>query len=199
MSAVLTANWWAVALRGVAAITFAAVILLMPQPTLAALILLFAAYLATDGLLAILAGARGAARRGARWRMLILEGAVNLGLAGVVVVWPAISAVPFLHVVGAWAIVTGALLLAAAHRLSGPHGGRALALAGAVSAAWGAAANTAAWYYGGELEGTEAWLAAYAVLFGAAILVVAYRLRSLRQPFDGARHSPSAGAPMGRN
>ena len=110
--------------------------------------------------------------------MLILEGAVNLGLAGVIAVWPAISAVAFLHVVGAWAVVTGALLLAAARRLSGPHGGRALALAGAVSAAWGAAAYTAAWYYGGELEGTGFWLAAYATLFGATILVLAYRLRS---------------------
>src|SRR5260221_8801015 len=174
MSAVLRANWRALALRGLAGIAFAAVILAMPQPTLAALILLFATYLAADGLLVILAGAR-AARRGARWRMrmLILEGAVNLGLAGVIAVWPAISAVAFLHIVGAWAIVTGALLLAAAHRLSGPHGGRALALAGAVSAAWGAAANTAAWYYGGELEGTGFWLAAYAILFRATLPVLA--------------------------
>jgi uncharacterized membrane protein HdeD (DUF308 family) len=178
MSAVLAANWWAVALRGLAGIAFAAVILTMPRPTLAALVLLFAAYLAADGLLAILAGAR-AARRGARWRMLILEGAVNLGLAGGIAVWPAVSAVAFLHIVGAWAVVTGALLLAAAHRLSGPHGGRALALAGAISAAWGAAANTAAWYYGGELEGTGFWLAAYAILFGATILVLARRLRSV--------------------
>jgi uncharacterized membrane protein HdeD (DUF308 family) len=188
MSAVLTANWWAVALRGLAAITFAAVILLMPQPTLAALILLFAAYLTADGLLAILVGAR-AARRGARWRMLILEGAINLGLAGVVLVWPAISAVPFLHLVGAWAIITGALLLAAARRLSGPHGGWALALAGATSAAWGAAANTAAWYFGGELPGTTAWLAAYAILFGATILVLAHRLRGARSA-RVSRHRP---------
>src|SRR5258708_33777187 len=111
MSAVLTANWRAMALRGLAGIAFAAVILAMPQPTLAALILLFATYLAADGLLAILAGAR-AARRGARWRMLILEGAVNLGLAGVNAVWPAISAVAFLHILAAWAIVTGPPLLA---------------------------------------------------------------------------------------
>src|SRR5258708_1331526 len=156
MSAVLTANWWAVALRGLAGIAFAAVILAMPQPTLAALILLFATYLAADGLLAILAGAR-AARRGARWRMLILEGAVNLGLAGVIAVWPAISAVAFLHIVGAWAIVTGALLLAAAHRLSGPHGGRALALAGAVSAGWGADDYTASCIYGGRNDVHYYW------------------------------------------
>jgi uncharacterized membrane protein HdeD (DUF308 family) len=179
MSAVLAANWWAVALRGLAAIAFAVVVLLMPPPTLASLILLFAAYLAADGLLAILAGAR-AARRGARWWMLVLEGAINLGLAGVVVVWPAISAIPFLHLVGAWAIVTGALLLAAARRLSGPEGGRALALAGAVSAAWGVAAISAGWYKGGRLDGTDGWLAAYAVLFGATVLVLAYRLRGTR-------------------
>ena len=62
MSAVLTANRWAVALRGLAAIVFVIVILLMPQPTLASLVLLFAAYLAADGLFAILSGARAAGR-----------------------------------------------------------------------------------------------------------------------------------------
>src|SRR5260370_32013905 len=105
MSAVLTANWWAVALRGLAGIAFAAVILAMPQPTLAALILLFATYLAADGLLAILAGAR-AARRGAPRPMLILEGAVNLGLAGVIAASPALSPCAFLHILRASPIVT---------------------------------------------------------------------------------------------
>src|SRR3982074_2830868 len=66
MSAALARNWWAVGLRSLVAVAFAiAVILLLPRSTLGALVLLFAAYLAADGALAIGAGRR-AMRRGER-------------------------------------------------------------------------------------------------------------------------------------
>src|SRR3977135_1229286 len=75
--------------------------------------------------------------RGARWWLLVLEGSVNLGVAGVILIWPAIVAVPFLDLASAWAIVTGALMLAAARRLSLAHGQTLLLVAGIVSAGWG--------------------------------------------------------------
>ena len=108
---------------------------------MASFVVLFVAYLAADGLFAILAGAK-AARRGERWWLLIAEGATNLAVAGVVLIWPAIAAVPFLHLASAWAIATGALMLAAARRLARSHGRWLLALAGVVSAAWGAVATS---------------------------------------------------------
>jgi uncharacterized membrane protein HdeD (DUF308 family) len=99
--------------------------------------LMFAAYVAADGAFAILAGMR-AAPRGERWRLVILEGATNLAAAAAVLAWPAIAiAAPFVRLACAWAVVTGALLLAAAHRLSGPHGRWVLVLAGVASAGWG--------------------------------------------------------------
>src|SRR5258705_9113826 len=64
MSAGLARNWWAIGLRGAAAILFVIAILCLPSPTIASLVLMFAAYVAADGALAILAGmASGAARR----------------------------------------------------------------------------------------------------------------------------------------
>src|SRR4030081_1361903 len=75
--------------------------------------------------------------RGERWWLLVLEGSVNLGVAGVILIWPAIVAVPFLDLASAWAIVTGALMLAAARRLSLAHGQTLLLVAGIVSAGWG--------------------------------------------------------------
>jgi Short repeat of unknown function (DUF308) len=118
MSAVLARNWWAVGLRSLVAVAFAiAVILLLPRPTLGALVLLFAAYLAADGALAIVAGVR-AMRRGELWQALMFEGAANLMVAGAVLIWPAMAAVAFVPLTSAWAIVTGALLLAAARRLA---------------------------------------------------------------------------------
>jgi hypothetical protein len=88
MSAVLARNWWAVGLRSLVAVAFAiAVILLLPRPTLGALVLLFAAYLAADGALAIVAGVR-AMRRGELWQALMFEGAANLMVGGAVLIWP---------------------------------------------------------------------------------------------------------------
>ncbi len=49
MSALLAQNWWAIALRGVFAIIFGIVALLMPGATMLALVLLFAAYMLVDG------------------------------------------------------------------------------------------------------------------------------------------------------
>ena len=58
----LARNWWAIALRGVAAIVFGALALLLPATTLTGLILLFGAYALSDGLLAVMEEHRGIAR-----------------------------------------------------------------------------------------------------------------------------------------
>src|SRR4051812_31209149 len=52
MSAVLAHNWWAVALRGVFAIIFGVIALLLPGAAIGALVLLFAAYMIVDGIFA---------------------------------------------------------------------------------------------------------------------------------------------------
>jgi hypothetical protein len=49
---------------------------------------------------------------------LIIEGATNLAVAAAVLVWGALAVVPLVSLASGWAIVTGALILAAAHRLS---------------------------------------------------------------------------------
>src|SRR5436190_21226298 len=98
-------NWWAMGLRGVAAILLAITILLLPPQAVAPLVLLFAAYVAADGAFAILAGMR-AARWGYRWAVLILEGSVNLAAAAAVLVWQAVAAVPLVQIASAWARLT---------------------------------------------------------------------------------------------
>ena len=79
MSAGLARNWWTVGLRALFAVVFIIAVLLLPRPTLGALIIMFAAYVAADGALAIVLGLR-AMRRGELWQTLIFEaGAVGLG------------------------------------------------------------------------------------------------------------------------
>ena len=176
MSALLAQNWWAIALRGVFAIIFGIIALLMPGAAMLALVLLFAAYLLVDGIFAIIAAVR-AARRQERWGWLIFEGLVDLVSGGIAIVWPLLTIVAFALLMGAWAIVTGALLLGASYRLNIPHGRWLMALAGAISVIWGVLLII--WPLIGALVLTW-WMAAYALIFGVAMLVLAFRLRSRR-------------------
>jgi len=83
----------------------------------------------------------------------------------------------FALLMGAWAIVTGALLLGASYRLNIPHGRWLMALAGAISVIWGVLLII--WPLIGALVLTW-WMAAYALIFGVAMLVLALRLRGRR-------------------
>jgi uncharacterized membrane protein HdeD (DUF308 family) len=180
MSAGLERNWWVLGLRALFAGMFVIATLLLPTPTLAALILIFIAYVAADGALAIVAAVR-AMRRGEVWQTLIFEGTINLTLAGTLLIWPAVAAVAFVRLTSAWAIVTGAILVGAARRLPLSHGRRTLALAGVVSGVWGAVAAAV----GPSSESTPQtlgwWLIAYALPFGATLLVLAGLLQRRHQ------------------
>jgi hypothetical protein len=106
LNACLARNWWAVGLRGILAVAFGLAVLALPSPTLASLIVWFAAYLAADGIFALLA-ATWAARRAERSLQLIYEGATNLAVAAGVLAWHVIAIVPFFRLASVWAVVTG--------------------------------------------------------------------------------------------
>jgi uncharacterized membrane protein HdeD (DUF308 family) len=173
MSAGVARNWWAIGLRSAAAILFAITILSLPPQAVAPLVLLFAAYVAADGAFAILAGMR-AAQWGYRWPMLILEGSVNLAAAAAVLVWQAVAAVPLVQIASGWAMITGGLLLAAAHRLSGSEGRWILVVAGVVSAGWGA---LVAILGASDTRSMGLWLVGYALIFGGTLVALAGRWR----------------------
>jgi uncharacterized membrane protein HdeD (DUF308 family) len=176
MSALLARNWWVIGLRGLFAIAFGAIALLMPGVTLAALVLLFAAYMLVDGVLAIVAALR-AARRHERWGLLVLEGVVDLIAGGIAFFWPLITIVALIYLTAAWAIVSGALLLAASFRLNIAHGRWLMFFGGAASTVWGIL--LIAWPLAGALV-LVWWLSAYALFFGGALLVLAFQLRRRR-------------------
>jgi uncharacterized membrane protein HdeD (DUF308 family) len=184
MSAALARNWWLIALRGVLAILFGVVAILLPGPTLAALVLLFAAYMVVDGVLAIIAAVR-AARRRERWGWLIFEGVVDLAAAAIAFLFPIATIFAFVLLLGAWAIVSGAMLWAAAFRLNLAHGRWLMAFGGIVSVIWGFLLIL--WPAIGALALTL-WIGAYALIFGVALLVLAFRLRRR------AHEAPPAGA-----
>jgi uncharacterized membrane protein HdeD (DUF308 family) len=180
MSAGLARNWRAVGMRAGLAVLFAITVLLLPRPTLGVLVLTFAAYVAADGAMAIVAGIR-AMRRGELWQTLIFEGAVNISVAGVVLAWPAMAAVAFVRLTSVWAILTGALLLAAARRLSLSHGRWLLALAGVVSGVWGVLAAAVGPSSESTPETIAWWLVGYALPFAVMLLALAGLLQRRHQ------------------
>jgi uncharacterized membrane protein HdeD (DUF308 family) len=180
-SAALARNWPFIGLRSIAAALFGLIVVMLPLPTTASLILLFAAYVAADGACAILAGAR-AAPDGRSW-MLILEGMMNLLVAGAVLVWPeTIIVTPFVDLAGAWAIITGGVMLASARRLSVGNGRWLLVLAGGMSAAWGILAASAGPSSSGSLATIERWLTVYALVFAVTLFILTLRLRHSHLP-----------------
>jgi uncharacterized membrane protein HdeD (DUF308 family) len=65
----LAGNWWALLLRGIAAVLFGLAALFWPGVTLLVLIVFFGAYAMVDGVLAIVAGIWGSeGARGCFWQ-----------------------------------------------------------------------------------------------------------------------------------
>jgi uncharacterized membrane protein HdeD (DUF308 family) len=174
----LTRNWWAVALRGLAGILFGVITFVSPGISLAALVLLFGAYSFADGVLSIVSAVR---RRGAdRWWLLLLQGIVGIGAGVVTLLWPGITAIALLFVVAAWALVGGALQVAAAIRLRKVITGEwLLALGGVLSIALGVLLVL---FPGPGALALVIWIGAYAFVFGILLLVLGFRLRGLRSP-----------------
>lgn len=177
MSSVLANNWWAVALRGVAAVLFGLFALFLTGPTMLSLVLVFGAYMLVDGVFAIVSAVR-AARRHERWILLVLNGVVSLVAAAVALLWPAITVIAFVLIVAAWSMLSGFLALAAALRLNKGHGRIWMAIGGIASIIFGVLLVIA------PLLGAVVltwWIGAYAMVFGVTLLILAFRLRGRRQ------------------
>jgi uncharacterized membrane protein HdeD (DUF308 family) len=158
------------------AIIFGLIALFLPGATILSLVLLFSAYMLVDGIFAIVSAVR-AAHGNRRWGMLLLEGIVDIATGVIAFLWPGLTALAFVLLMGAWAIVSGALMFAAAFRLRRRYGRWWLALGGLASLIFGVLLIAS------PLVGAVVltwWLGAYALVFGVALLVLAFQLRSRR-------------------
>ncbi len=181
MSGLLARNWWAVALRGAVAVLFGLIALFMPIATLATLVILFAAYLLVDGVLAIVSAVK-AARRHERWIWFVLEGVADIVAGGAAFFVPGAALFAFIVLAAAWGVVSGVLMLMAAFRLHGGHGRAWLIVGGLASLVWGVL--LALFPITGLIVLTW-WLGAYAVVFGLSLLALGFTLRGRRTETAG--------------
>jgi uncharacterized membrane protein HdeD (DUF308 family) len=175
MFAAWARNWWALVLRGLAAVLFGVLTLIAPGISLIALIALFAVYAFADGIFNIVGAIRGAKER-ERWGLLLVEGLVSVAVGAMALIWPGVTALALLYLIAAWAVVTGVLELAAAIRLRKEIKGEwLLALAGIASLAFGVLLMI---YPGAGALAVLAWIAAYAIIFGGLMIGLGFRVRS---------------------
>jgi uncharacterized membrane protein HdeD (DUF308 family) len=174
MISVLVRNWWAFVARGILAVLFGLIALFTPGITMLSLVFVFAAYAIADGVLAMISAVR-AARQGERWSLLALEGIVDVLIGAAAAAMPSITVVVFIALIAAWALITGSFMLVAAFELDADHGRWWLVLGGVASIIYGALLVVAPVI--GALVLTW-WIGAYALVFGIALLVAAFRLRT---------------------
>ena len=177
-AAVLVRNWWAIGLRGGFAVLFGVVALLQPGLTIETLVILFGTYMLVDGIWAITSGVWAAARH-ERWTLLVFEGVLNFLAASIALVAPVATVLALIYLAGAWAILTGATLFIAAFALRVIDGRWLMALGATVSVVWGAL--LLAWPITAAIVMTW-WLGGYAIVFGAALLGLAFRLWTTGRP-----------------
>jgi uncharacterized membrane protein HdeD (DUF308 family) len=170
----LARRWWAILVRGIAAIIFGVLTFVLPGVTLAVMVLLFGAYAVVDGIFSLVAAARGGAARRSWWA-LVIEGVLSIAAGVVTFAWPGLTALVLVYVIGTWAIITGIFEIVEAVRLRREITGEFwLALGGVASIAFGVL------LYVLPAAGALAivlWTGAYAVVFGALLVGLSFRLR----------------------
>lgn len=175
--AILSRNWWAIALRGVAAIAFGMLTVALPDVTLYALVLLFAVFAVIDGVFNVIVAVFRHSG-GETWWELLAEGLVSIAAGVVTWIWPALTAVILVYLVAVWAFVTGVFAILAAVRLRQRISGEWwLVLSGVVSIAFGVVLMAAP---GAGALALALWIGAYSIAFGALLLALAFRLRGLQ-------------------
>jgi uncharacterized membrane protein HdeD (DUF308 family) len=179
MLSMLAMNWWLFAIRGIAAILFGVLAIAWPNLTILVLVLLFGAYALVDGISMLASLVRGDATARRNGLLVGVIGVLSVGTAVVAVLWPEITALVLLYIVAFWSITVGVLQVLAAVRLRREIEGELwLGLGGVIAILFGVYLVL---FPGAGLV-SLAWLVgAWAILFGIASLVLAYRLRSINR------------------
>lgn len=171
--------WWLVLLRGVAAIVFGVLAWSWPGATLITLVLFWGAYALVDGVAALWAGWQAKDGGKPMWQVVLI-GVLGIAAGIVTFVSPGITAIALLMLIAVWAIATGVFQIAAAVRLRKEIANEwLLILSGALSVAFGvlmvaspgAGALAVLWLIG-----------AFAVAYGALLVVLAFKLKKHAAP-----------------
>src|SRR5579859_4354718 len=171
----LTRNWWMFAVRGVVAILFGVVAIIRPQQTALALVMVFGAFALLDGLLAVVAGLASHADH-ERWGAIAIGGLVEILIGLFTLLRPNLTELVLHSFIACWGIFKGIFEIGAAIELRQLIAHEwALLLGGVASAVLGLLLVV---FPGASTVGLVWLLGFYGLVFGAAWLVLAFRMRA---------------------
>jgi uncharacterized membrane protein HdeD (DUF308 family) len=160
---------WAIGLQGLASVVFGVMLLAWPEISVYALTIVFGIYTLATGI--TMFGAAFSSKNKDERASLILSGLLGTVVGIMVLVWPSISALALLYVIGTYAVLLGILAIVASLRL--PLDGRDTALmilSGLVSIVFGIVIFAKP---GAGALAVLALIAAFALVAGITQLVVA--------------------------
>ena len=170
-------NWWTFALRGVFALLFGILAFVAPGATLTTLVYVFGFYAILNGVFALYAAWN--LRSYDRWWVLLLEGLLGIAAGVIAFFYPGATALAFLSIIAAWAILTGILQIVAAIQLRKEIENEwSLGLGGLASVVFGVL--LVVWPRSGLV--TISWIVGiYAIAFGVMLIMLGSRLRGLNK------------------
>jgi uncharacterized membrane protein HdeD (DUF308 family) len=174
----LASHWWAPLLRGLLAIAFGILLLAIPVVGVAAFVTLFGLFAFFDGILTVVQALRYSHPDKGRWWWLMLQGAAGVAIGAITFFYPGITAYVLGVWIGAWAIITGFLEIAAAFQMRKNVPGELFMIVGGIfSIVLGGAIFL---FPAVGLLAVVWFVAVYALAAGAALVMLAFRLRALR-------------------
>jgi uncharacterized membrane protein HdeD (DUF308 family) len=175
LDTIIEGQWGWVALRGVAAIVFGVLAYISPIATLQTLVLFWGAYALVDGVTALVAGFRMRENGKPLWAMIVI-GVLSIVAGVTTFVWPGLTAITLVFIIGYWAIAIGVFQIVDAIRFRKTINNEwLLGLSGVLSIVFGALLI----YQPGAGALSVVWfIGSYAIVFGILLVVLALRLRA---------------------
>jgi len=175
-AAYLRSHWWVPLVRGILSIVLGAVLFVLPISAVFTLVLLFGGFALADGILAIVQALRFAHPDRRSWWYLVLQGIAGIAIGLLTFFYPGITARTLGLLIAAWAVVTGIFEIGAAIRLRKDIPNELiLIVAGVASILLGVLLF---FFPFGALLAIVYLVAGYSIVWGIALISLAFRLRS---------------------
>jgi uncharacterized membrane protein HdeD (DUF308 family) len=183
---ILSRSWRWVLLRGLLWVAFGIAVFAQPAISLYALTILFGACVLADGVVNTVSAVSGIDEQ-EHWPLLLLVGLTGIAVGLLTFVNPAVITRALIFYIAIWSVATGLLEVAAAVRLRKEIAGEVLlGLAGLASVLCGVVLlmNPVAGALG------MLWLiAGYAVVFGALLIALSFRVHNLDKGITRVLHA----------